>query len=67
MCVCVCLYIHIHIYIHINDFQKISKMFNFIMYADDTTLFSTIKSFNDNIPNKSTQSAVNDCNNNGMA
>ena len=31
------------------------KMFNFIMYADDTT----IKSFNDNIPNKSIESAVN--------
>ena len=40
--------------------QKASKMFNFILYADDTTLFSTIKSFNDNIPNKSTESVVNE-------
>ena len=46
--------------IYINDFPKANKMFNFIMYADNTTLFSTIKSFNDNIPNKSTESAVND-------
>ena len=45
--------------IYINDFPKASKMFNFIMYANDT-LFGTIKSFNDNIPNKSTESAVND-------
>ena len=43
-----------------NDFQKVSKMFNFIMHVDDTTLFSKIKSLNDNIPNKSTESAVND-------
>ena len=46
--------------IYINDLPKANKIFNFIMYADDTTLFSTIKSFNDNIPNKSTESAVND-------
>ena len=45
---------------YINDFPKASKMFNFIIYAGNTTLFSTIKSFNDNIPNKSTESAVND-------
>ena len=49
-----------NIYIYINDFRKANKMFNFIMYVDDTTLFSTIKSFNDNIPNKSTECAVND-------
>ena len=35
-------------------------MFNFIMYADDISLFSSIKSFNESIPNKSTKSAVND-------
>ena len=46
--------------IHRHNFPKASKMFNFIMHADDTTLFSTIKSFNDNIPNKNTESAVND-------
>ena len=34
----------------LNDFPKASKMFNFIIYANDTTLFSTIKSFNENIP-----------------
>ena len=46
--------------IYINDLPKASKMFHIIMYADDTTLFSTVKSFNDNILNKSTESAIND-------
>ena len=40
-------------------FPKASKK-NCIMYADNTTLFSTIKSFNDNLPNSSTESAIND-------
>ena len=55
--------------IYINDLPKASKIFNIIMYADDTTLFSTVKSFNDNILNKSTESAINDelLKNNGMA
>ena len=44
--------------IYINDLPKANKIVNFILYA--VTLFSTIKSFNNNIPNKSTESAVND-------
>ena len=31
--------------IYINDFAQSSKKFNFIMYADDTTLSSTRNSF----------------------
>ena len=46
--------------IYINDLPKANNMFNCIMYADHTKLFSTIKSFNYNILNKSTESAVND-------
>ena len=32
--------------IYINDLPEASQIFKFIMYADDTTLFSTIQSFN---------------------
>ena len=35
-------------------------MFNFIIYADDTTLFSTIETFNDSVQNKSTESVINE-------
>ena len=33
--------------IYINDFPKVSNIFNFIMYADDTTLSSTLNQFVD--------------------
>ena len=35
-------------------------MFNFIIYADDTTLFSTIETFRDSVQNKSTKSVINE-------
>ena len=35
--------------IYINDFSQASSVFKFIMYADDTTLFSNLKSFGNNI------------------
>ena len=35
-------------------------MFNFIIYADDTTLLSTLNTFNDNIPNDNLESLIND-------
>ena len=35
-------------------------MFNFIIYADDTTLFSTIETFRDSVQNKSTESVINE-------
>ena len=31
--------------IHINDFARASAIFDFICYADDTTLFSTLNTF----------------------
>ena len=37
--------------IYINDFAESSRMFNFIMYADDTTLTSSINTFNGNTNN----------------
>ena len=42
--------------IYINDFH-VSKMFSFIMYADDTTLSSTLKHFSDSTQNKSIESS----------
>ncbi len=35
--------------IYINDFSQASSVFKFIMYEDDTTLFSNLKSFGNNI------------------
>ena len=35
-------------------------MFNFIIYADDTSLFSTIETFSDRVQNKSTESVINE-------
>ena len=46
--------------IYINDFAQASKMFNFIIYADDTTLSSTLNIFNDNIQNNNLESLIND-------
>ena len=42
----------IYIYIYINAFSQASNIFKFIMYADDTTLFSNLKSFGNNIQTK---------------
>ena len=41
--------------IYINDFSKSTKKFDFIIYADDTTLSSTINSFNNEHSNVDTQ------------
>ena len=38
--------------IYINDFSQASNICKFIMYADDTTLFSNLKSFGNNIQTK---------------
>ena len=38
--------------IYINDFSQASCIFKFIMYADDTTLFSNLKSFGNKIQTK---------------
>ena len=46
--------------IYTNDFSKASQMFNFIIYADDTTLFSTIETFSDSVQNKSTELVINE-------
>ena len=37
--------------IYINDFAEARRGFNFIMYADDTTITSTINTFNGNTNN----------------
>ena len=46
--------------IYINDFPQVSNIFKFIMYADDTTLSSTLKQFTDSTPhkNKSVESLI---------
>ena len=36
-----------------------SRMFNFIMYADDTTLTSTINTFNGNTNNDNVETSLN--------
>ena len=46
--------------IYMNDFTQASKMFNFIIYADDTTLSITLNTFNDNIQNDNLESLIND-------
>ena len=38
--------------IYINDFSQASSIFKFIMYADDTTLFSKLVYFGNNIETK---------------
>ena len=47
--------------IYINDFPQVSNIFNFIMYADDTTLSSTLNQFTDGThnKNKSVESLIN--------
>ena len=46
--------------IYINDFSESTKKFDFIIYADDTTLSSTINSFNNEQSNVDTQTLIND-------
>ena len=46
--------------IYINDFSKSTKKFDFIIYADDTTLSSTINSFDNEQSNVDTQTLIND-------
>ena len=47
--------------IYITDFPQVSNIFNFIMYADDTTLSSTLNQFTDStqLKNKSVESVIN--------
>ena len=47
--------------IYINDFPQVSNIFNFIVYADDTTLSSTLNQFTDSTQNKnkSVESLIN--------
>ena len=45
--------------IYINDLAEASDMFNFIMYADDTTLTSTISTFSDNTNNDNVEATLN--------
>ena len=45
--------------IYINDFPSASSYFNFIMYADDTTLYSNIDSSNKNNMIRLTESKIN--------
>ena len=45
--------------IYINDFSQASSIFKFIMYADDTTLFSTLTSFRDNTQDNTIESVIN--------
>ena len=47
--------------IYINDFPHVSSIFKFIMYADDTTLSSTLNHFTDSTQNKnkSVESLIN--------
>ena len=46
--------------IYINDFAQASKMFNFLIYADDTTLSSTLNVFSDNTHDQHLESLINE-------
>ena len=46
--------------IYINDFAQASKMFNFLIYADDTTLTSTLNVFSDNTHDQNLESLINE-------
>ena len=46
--------------IYINDFAQASNMFNFLIYADDTTLSSTLNVFSDNTHNQNLESLINE-------
>ena len=45
--------------IYVNDLPQCSNKFDFIMYADDTTLSSTIDSFSDINSNKNADTLIN--------
>ena len=46
--------------IYINDFAQANKMFNFLIYADDTTLLSTLNVFSDNTHDQNLESLINE-------
>ena len=46
--------------IYINDICECTEKFDFIIYADDTTLSSTINTFNNELRNVDTQTLIND-------
>ena len=46
--------------IYINDFAQASQMFNFLIYADDTTLSSTLNVFSDNTHDRNLESLINE-------
>ena len=46
--------------IYINDFAQASKMFNFLIYADDITLSSTLNVFSDNTHDQNLESLINE-------
>ena len=48
------------IYHDINDFAQATKMFNFLIYADDTTLSSTLNTLNDNIHDQNRETLINE-------
>ena len=45
--------------IYVNDFALSSEKFKFVMYADDTTLTSTLETFSTNELNGNTASSIN--------
>ena len=47
--------------IYINDFSQASQLFNFVMYADDTTLSTSLNSLSETtFDNKSTETIINE-------
>ena len=47
--------------IYINDFSQASQLFNFVMYADDTTLSTSLNSLRETtLDNKSTETIINE-------
>ena len=46
--------------IYINDFAQASKMFNFLIYADDTTLSRILNVFSDNTHYQNFESLINE-------
>ena len=47
--------------IYINDFSQASQLFNFVMYADDTTLSTSLNSLSETtLDNKSTETIINE-------
>ena len=46
--------------VYINDFAQATKMINFLIYADDATLSSTLTMFSDNIRERNLESLINE-------